>query len=139
MKGLVVNVIATAIAFAILVKILPSSMVSLGGGITDLVLLALIAGVAFSLVPPTWLGVALGVAILVVAAAAVTHWSRSGRWEGRHVAALAGGAVLSRALVGFVSVAQTTPRPPGGLAQNTVLLVLSLALVAAAVRGPRSG
>ena len=52
MKGLVVNVIATAIAFAILVKILPSSMVSLGGGITDLVILALIAGVVNALIKP---------------------------------------------------------------------------------------
>jgi putative membrane protein len=51
-KGLVVNIIATAIAFAILVKILPSSMVSLGGGITDLLLLALIAGVVNALVKP---------------------------------------------------------------------------------------
>ena len=52
MKGLVVNVIATAIAFAILVKILPSSMVSLGGGMTDLVILALIAGVVNALIKP---------------------------------------------------------------------------------------
>ena len=137
--ALVVAGVLAGVAFTVGRRPLPTPTDALVPRPLAVLGLALIAGVAFSLVPPTWLGVALGVAILVVAAAAVTHWSRSGRWEGRHVAALAGGAVLSRALVGFVSVAQTTPRPPGGLTQNTVLLVLSLALVAAAVRGPRSG
>ena len=57
----------------------------------------------------------------------VTRWSRSAGWGRRHVAAVAGAAVVARALGGFVTVATTTPRPPGGFAQNTVLLILALA------------
>jgi hypothetical protein len=96
--------------------------------------LAFLAFGGYQLIPATWLGVAGGIAILLVAGLLLTHWSRSASWGQRHVAAVAGAAVVSRALVGFASVATTTPRPPGGFAQNTVLLILSMALVGASVR-----
>lgn len=100
--------------------------------------LVLVAAVGFVLVPPTWLGVTVGVAILALTVVVVTHWSRSAGWDRRRVAAVAGAAVLARALVGFASVSEMSPRPAGGFVQNTVLLVLSLALVVAATRGRRS-
>ena len=96
----------------------------------------LVLAVAYQFIPGTWLGVALGVALLAVAGVWVTRSSRSAAWGSRHVAAVAGAAVLSRALGGFVTVASATPRPPGGFAQNTVLLVLAAALVAVALRTP---
>jgi hypothetical protein len=98
--------------------------------------LVLVPAVGYQLIPGTWVGVATGVAILVVVGVVVTRWSRSGGWGRRHVAAVAGAAVLARALSGFVTVATTTPRPPGGFAQNTALLVLALALVLAALQRP---
>jgi heme A synthase len=76
------------------------------------------------------------VLLLAVAGVYVTRSSRSAGWGTRQVAAVAGAAVLARALGGFVTVASATPRPPGGFAQNTVLLVLSVALVAVALRAP---
>lgn len=96
--------------------------------------LALVAASGYQVIPGTWVGVAVGIAILVAAGLVVTRWSRSAGWGRRHVAAVAGAAVLARALTGFVSVATTEPRPPGGFAQNTVLLFLALALVLAALR-----
>jgi hypothetical protein len=99
--------------------------------------LAFAAAAAYALVPPSWAGVALGVAILVASGVVLTRWSRSAAWDRRRVAAVAGGAVVVRALVGFASVHETSPRPPGGLAQNVVLLVLSVVLVLATLRGPR--
>lgn len=101
--------------------------------------LVLAAAVGFVLAPPTWIGVGIAVAILTLTAVVVTHWSRSGRWDRRRVAAVAGAAVVARALVGFASVSEMSPRPPGGFVQNTVLLVLSAALVVAATRRGRSG
>ncbi|NUU16714.1 hypothetical protein HP550_05560 [Cellulomonas humilata] len=99
--------------------------------------MAFVAAAGYSLVPPTWLGVAVGVAILTLTAVVVTRWSRSQDWDRRRVAAVAGGAVVVRALVGFASVSEMTPRPPGGFAQNAVLLALAVALVLAALRGGR--
>ncbi|MBD8058227.1 hypothetical protein IC607_04490 [Cellulomonas sp. JH27-2] len=105
-------------------------------GVVLVVALALALGYGF--VPGTWAGVAGGITILAVAAVVVVRWSRSATWGRRHVAAVAGGAVVARAIGGFVTVATTTPRPPGGFAQNVVLLVAALALVAAALaRRPR--
>ena len=80
----------------------------------------LVAAVGYSLVPPTWPGVAVGVGILTLTGVVVTHWSRSAHWDARRVAAVAGSAVVARALVGFASVSEMTPRPPGGFVQNTV-------------------
>ncbi|MCC2333818.1 hypothetical protein [Cellulomonas wangsupingiae] len=99
--------------------------------------LVLVAAAGYQAIPSTWLGVALGTAVVLVVALVVTRWSRSASWGPRHAAAVAGAAVVARALVGFQSVASTDPQPPGGFAQNTVLLVTALALVVAAMRAGR--
>ncbi|MBO9556215.1 hypothetical protein [Cellulomonas sp.] len=95
----------------------------------------LVAAYAYQAIPATWLGVALGIAIVLVVCVFVTRWSRAASWGPRHVAAVAGGAVVARALVGFASVASTVPQPPGGYAQNVVLLLLAVALVLPATFG----
>lgn len=107
-------------------------------GPTAVLGLAFLAAAGYALVPPTWLGVAVGLAILTLAAVMVTRWSRSQTWDRRRVAAIAGAAVVVRALVGFASVSAMTPSPPSGFAQNAVLLALALALVLAALRGGRA-
>ncbi|WP_051639835.1 hypothetical protein [Cellulomonas sp. URHE0023] len=100
--------------------------------------LAFVAFAGYEAIPASWLGVAVGILILLVTAVVLTRWSRSASWGARHVAAVAGAAVVARALVGFASVASTTPRPPGGYAQNTVLLILALALTLSASAGRRT-
>ena len=52
MKGLVISIAATAIAFAILVNVLPTTMVHFKGGVQELVLLAIVAGVVNGLIKP---------------------------------------------------------------------------------------
>ena len=52
MRGTIIRIAATAIAFAILVYILPSSMVSFKGSTVDLVILAVIAGLVNGFVKP---------------------------------------------------------------------------------------
>lgn len=97
--------------------------------------LVLVAAYAYQAIPSTWLGAGLGIAIVLVTGVVVTRWSRAAAWGPRHVAAVAGAAVLARALVGFASVTSTVPHPPGGYAQNVVLLLLALALVLPATFG----
>ncbi|MBO3101256.1 hypothetical protein [Cellulomonas fengjieae] len=99
--------------------------------------LVLTAAVGYVLVPPTWVGVAVGVGVLGVTGAVVVHWSRSAAWDPRRVAAVGGAAVVARALVGFASVTEMTPRPSGGYGQNIVLLALALVLVRAATHTGR--
>lgn len=66
--------------------------------------LGLIAGLAFNFAPETWAGVAFGLVLLAASAVIVARYSRSVRWDGRHVVALATGALLARAIVGFFVV-----------------------------------
>ena len=66
--------------------------------------LSLIAALAFNFMPPSWRGVAAGLAVLAVSAVSIARLSRSGRWGGRHVVALATGALLARASIGFFAV-----------------------------------
>ncbi|GAA3762960.1 hypothetical protein HDA32_005899 [Spinactinospora alkalitolerans] len=84
--------------------------------------LGLAAALAFNLVPPTWPGVAAALAVSAVGAASVAHLSRSGRWGGRHVAALATGALLARAAIGFLAVPLGDVAPLAKYAHNTAFL-----------------
>jgi hypothetical protein len=49
----------------------------------------------------SWLGFALSAAVLLVSGLTVTVLSRSPEWKPAHVAALAAGALLARAVLGF--------------------------------------
>ena len=85
--------------------------------------LSLIAALAFDFVPPSWLGVAAGLAVLAVGAASIAHLSRSGRWGGRHIVALATGALLARAIVGFFAVPLGDVPPLAKYTHNIVFFV----------------
>lgn len=52
MKGIVIGIAATAIAFFILVKVLPASMVGFSGGVPELVGLAIVFGVVNAFIKP---------------------------------------------------------------------------------------
>jgi hypothetical protein len=85
--------------------------------------LSLIAALAFNIVPPSWLGVGAGLAALVVSAASISHLSRSKRWGGRHIVALATGALLARAIVGFFAVPLGDVPPLAKYTHNIVFFV----------------
>jgi hypothetical protein len=87
------------------------------------VVLSLIAALAFNFLPPSWPGVAAGLAVLTVSAMAIAHLSRSGRWGGRHIVALATGALLARALVGFFAVPLGDIPPLAKYTHNFVFFV----------------
>lgn len=52
MRGIIIGIAATAIAFAILVNVLPSDMVAFDGGVPELVLLSLVFGVVNGFIKP---------------------------------------------------------------------------------------
>src|SRR5262249_6578686 len=85
--------------------------------------LSLIAALAFNFLPSSWPGVAAGLAVLTVSAVAIAHLSRSGRWAGRHGAALATGALLARAVVGFFAVPLGDVPPLAKYTHNIVFFV----------------
>lgn len=93
---------------------------------------------AMDLTPPTWIGLALLVVVVSGIGVVVAHAARSSAWGLPQATALASGALIERALVGFVS-----PLPPGvdaiaKLAQNVILLGLVMVVVILAVRAARS-
>jgi putative membrane protein len=51
-KGIVIGIAATAIAFAILVNVLPSSMVRFKGGAEELIVLAIVFGLVNAFIKP---------------------------------------------------------------------------------------
>jgi hypothetical protein len=64
---------------------------------------SLVAAFGFNAVPPSWWGVAAGLSVLAAATVSVTVLARSSRWGTRHVVALVTGALVARAVVGFLS------------------------------------
>jgi hypothetical protein len=92
--------------------------------------LGLVAALAFNFTSESWLGVAFGLAVLAVSAIAIVHFSRSGRWDGRHVVALATGALLARAILGFV-VEPLGDVPPMAKYAHNVGFFLGAALLGA--------
>lgn len=82
----------------------------------------------FDLAPISWAGVALGWVALGAAGALLAVLSRSPRWSSRHLVAVAYGALLARTSTGFLSPAPEGVDPAAKLAQNSVFLVLVLAL-----------
>jgi hypothetical protein len=95
--------------------------------------LSLIAALAFDFVPPSWLGVAAGLAVLAVGAVSIARFSRSGRWGGRHIVAVATGALLARAIGGFFTVPLGDVPPLAKYAHNVVFFLGAALLGAWAV------
>lgn len=95
---------------------------------------AVMLKLSVDLLPPTWTGVLSAIAVLIVGAASI-HWaSRRRRWGPREIGLLGAGVVIGAVLIGFLS-----PVPPGTsvaakISQSSVLLVLSLLLLALVIR-----
>ena len=89
---------------------------------------AFVAALAFNLAPETWAGVGAGLVVLVASAAAVSHWSRSARWTGGHVVALAGAALVARAAIGFAVTPIGEVDPAAKYLHNTFFVIAALAL-----------
>jgi hypothetical protein len=87
---------------------------------------AFVASSLLSLVPRNWLGVAMGIALLAAMAVVITRWSRSEGWTAAHRFALAAGASLTYAWLGFIVL-------PSNDAAGTINLIGQAALVLAAI------
>jgi hypothetical protein len=96
--------------------------------------LALAAAVGFTLLPSTWSGFAAGMALLAAGAGGLRYASRSTRWDGGYVVAVAGGCMLAMAVVAFLITPLGDVPPVRKYAHNAVFLLGSLALVAWAAR-----
>jgi hypothetical protein len=85
--------------------------------------LSLIAAIAFNFLPQSWPGIAAGLAVLTVSAVSIAHLSRSRRWGGSHLVAVATGALLARAVDGFFAVPLGDVPPLAKYAHNVVFFV----------------
>ncbi|MGW5363172.1 hypothetical protein [Actinopolymorpha pittospori] len=92
-------------------------------------LLALTAAGGTQLLPPSWVGVAIGVLVAAAVVLAVGRWSRRAGWRPAHVLALAGGAVMANAVFGFLVQPFGEPSLALKLAHNVVLAVGMFALL----------
>lgn len=96
--------------------------------------LSLVAALLFNLVPPSWPGVAGGLAVLMVGAVTVARFSGSVRWGAVHVVALVGGALLARAVIGFLVVPLGDVTPFAKYAHNIVFFAGAAVLAVLAQR-----
>ncbi|MEU8795961.1 hypothetical protein [Spirillospora sp. NPDC048819] len=100
----------------------------------QVVLLGSAAALGFNFLPPTWAGFAGGVALVALAGVGIAVASRSTRWTRRHVAGLAGGAVLAMAVSAFFVTPLGDVPPVRQYAHNTAFLLGALVLTAWAMR-----
>lgn len=101
----------------------------------------LVGGLLVTLAGETWAAVGVTATVLVVAGLALRRWARTDGWAGRHVAAVAAGALVARAAVGFLVVPLGDVPAGPKLAHNAVALAGSVLLGWWAVRrsGPSAG
>jgi hypothetical protein len=99
---------------------------------------AFVASSLYILVPASWLGVALGIALLAAMAVAIARWSRSALWTASHRFALAAGVSLTYAWLGFVVLSfNGTATTINVVGQAALALAAVTALAAVARRLPR--
>jgi hypothetical protein len=97
----------------------------------------LLASSLFFARPESWLGVAMGLLLVAAMAVAVARWSRRAGWGAAHRFALAGGALLTYAWVGFaLTPLMGAPGAPD-LIGNAVFALGALALLVACGRTVR--
>lgn len=89
---------------------------------------AFVLAVGFNLQPASVTGTVVMVGLLLVAAAAVTLLCRSVNWNGRHIAALATGALLARVGVGFLADPIGDATAAQQLGHNLFFLAMALLL-----------
>jgi hypothetical protein len=87
---------------------------------------AFVASSLLNLVPATWFGVAIAIALIAAMTVVITRWSRREGWTAAHRFALAAGASLTYAWLGFVVL-------PFNDAASTVNLIGQAVLVLAAI------
>lgn len=83
---------------------------------------------AFDLAPISWLGVAVELCAATAAWVFVDRRARSTRWGWRHIAALGYGAILARAVIGFLVPVPIDVEPVAKYTQNALLLALVITL-----------
>lgn len=91
-------------------------------------LLGLTTALVFNLAPESTVGMSVGAATVLLATVTISRLSRSERWNQRHVVMLATGALIARAVVGFLAQPMGEVTPLAKYAHNTVFLAGSLAL-----------
>ncbi|HWM03122.1 MAG TPA: hypothetical protein VNP92_12395 [Actinophytocola sp.] len=84
--------------------------------------------------PTTWLGVAIVLAVLAAVIVVVIWLSRSSRWSGRNVVALATGGLVAAAVVAFLTDPLGNEDPTAKFTHNAVLALGVVILCAVAWR-----
>jgi len=122
MKGFILGILASAIAFVILVNVLPASMIAVAGAPLQLVLLALAVGVVNAVIKPIvkllsfpislmtlgLAGILINAGLLLGVAVLADKWARIdftiGGWPaGGFTADTIVGAVVASVLLGVIS------------------------------------
>jgi hypothetical protein len=102
-------------------------------------ILAFLASSLFFLRPESWLGVAIGFGLMIGTAIFVTQWSKRKTWGVSHRLALAGGALLTYAWVGFVAVPMVGDQGMMKWVGNIILTLFAIGLLIVAVRTVQKG
>lgn len=92
------------------------------------------AKVVIDLLPPTWLGVAIFVAVLASMSFALRWCSRTRRWEAREVGLLGVGVIIGAILIGLLSPLPAGVTPTVKTMQGMVLLGAAVATMALVLR-----
>ncbi|MFF5112813.1 hypothetical protein [Streptosporangium sp. NPDC000509] len=96
-----------------------------------------VASAAFVARPEDWWGTAAGIVLIAVTAVVIGRWSRGDGWDARHRLALAGGALLTQAFLGFLLLFLHGTATTANLIGQTVLVLGALALFLVARRSAR--
>lgn len=95
---------------------------------------AVLALLAYDMAPWTWTGVAVVAGLLLAAPVIIGYCATTGNWSARHIGALGAGALIGRALIGFLTPVPDGVNTAAKLAHNCVLLAAVMVLAWFAVR-----
>jgi hypothetical protein len=98
---------------------------------------AFVLASVYSARPENWVGVIMGFLLLCLASLLVVHWSRQEGWGIMHRFALAAGALLTYAWLGFVLTSLTSPDDPVRWTGNAVFALGAIGLLIWAARAVR--
>ncbi len=131
-------VVALLVVAAFLVGRRPRLMT--GGrtpGLWQVGALGFVASAAFFFRPEDWWGVAAGIALLAAMTVVISRWSRREGWGAEHRLALAGGALLTYALGGFLLLMLHGTANTANLTGQVILVLGALTLFLVARRTVR--
>ncbi|MEU4405413.1 hypothetical protein AB0F88_12860 [Streptosporangium sp. NPDC023963] len=98
---------------------------------------AFVASAAFVARPEDWWGTAAGIALIAVMAVVISRWSRGDGWGAAHRLALAGGALLTQAFIGFLLLLLHGTATTANLIGQVILVLGALTLFLVARRTVR--